>query len=77
MGMSSLTADAPRGSTRSLATRSDATQLAARASTPLLIAHVVLILFSTWALCTFLAGPPPAWLQTPANQKVLRFTKNP
>ena len=44
-----------------------------RAAWPLLVAHAALIVFSTWALCTFLAGPPPAWLQTPTNQKVLRF----
>lgn len=46
---------------------------AARAVAPLLVAHVALILFSTVALCTFLAGPPPAWLQTPENQLVLRW----
>ncbi|HKG95115.1 MAG TPA: carotenoid biosynthesis protein, partial [Gemmatimonadaceae bacterium] len=45
----------------------------ARAATPLLAAHVALVLFSTYALCTFLAGPPPAWLQSPANQAVLRW----
>jgi putative membrane protein len=45
----------------------------ARLTTPLLATHVALILFSTYALCTFLAGPPPAWLQTPANQVVLRW----
>lgn len=43
------------------------------ASTPLLIAHVVLIIFSTIALTTFLAGAPPAWLQTEASQRALRI----
>jgi putative membrane protein len=51
----------------------DAAPASARAATPLLVAHAALIAFSTWALCTFLAGPPPAWLQTPTNQAVLRF----
>ena len=45
----------------------------AHLANPLLWAHCALILFSTYALCTFLAGPPPAWLQTPANQVVLRY----
>lgn len=44
-----------------------------RLASPLLVAHVALILFSTIALTTFLAGPPPEWLQTEANQRVLRF----
>lgn len=47
--------------------------LAHRLAPPLLVAHVVLILFSTIALTTFLAGPPPEWLQTETNQRVLRF----
>lgn len=46
---------------------------ARRLATPLLVAHVALILFSTLALTTFLAGPPPEWLQTEANQRVLRL----
>jgi putative membrane protein len=44
-----------------------------RLSTPLLVAHVVLILFSTVALTTFLAGTPPAWLQTESSQLALRI----
>jgi putative membrane protein len=44
-----------------------------RLSTPLLAAHVVLILFSTVALTTFLAGTPPAWLQTESSQRALRI----
>ena len=44
-----------------------------RFSTPLLVAHVVLILFSTVALTTFLAGTPPAWLQTESSQFALRI----
>jgi putative membrane protein len=39
----------------------------------LLSAHVVLILFSTFALTTFLAGDPPAWLQTESSQLALRI----
>lgn len=44
-----------------------------RLSTPLLTAHVVLILFSTVAMTTFLAGTPPAWLQTESSQRALRI----
>ncbi len=44
-----------------------------RAATGMLIAHVVLILFSTFALTTFLAGDPPAWLQTDSSQLALRI----
>ena len=44
-----------------------------RASTSLLAAHVVLILFSTIALTTFLAGTPPAWLMTESSQRALRI----
>ena len=68
---------APRAAdtrTRALpAPGSDLATRAARAAGPLLVAHAALVLFSTWALCTFLAGPPPAWLDTPTNQRVLRF----
>jgi len=49
------------------------TQVAGRAATPLLVAHVVLILLSTFALTTFLAGTPPAWLETESSQRALRF----
>jgi putative membrane protein len=44
-----------------------------RVATVLLAAHVVLILFSTVALTTFLAGAPPEWLQTEASQRALRL----
>ena len=50
-----------------------AAALARRLSLPLLVAHVALILFSTVALTTFLAGPPPEWLQTDTNQRILRL----
>lgn len=42
-------------------------------ATPLLIAHVALILLSTIALTTFLAGTPPAWLETESSQRALRI----
>ena len=44
-----------------------------RAATSLLLAHVVLIGFSTLALTTFLAGTPPQWLQTESSQLALRL----
>lgn len=44
-----------------------------RAATILLIGHVALVVFSTFALVTFLAGPPPAWLQTEESQTALRI----
>ncbi|HUQ49045.1 MAG TPA: carotenoid biosynthesis protein [Gemmatimonadaceae bacterium] len=44
-----------------------------RASRSLLAAHVVLILFSTYALTTFLAGTPPAWLGTEPAQTVYHY----
>jgi uncharacterized membrane protein len=46
---------------------------AGRAATPLLVAHIVLILLSTFALTTFLAGTPPAWLETESSQRALRI----
>ena len=45
----------------------------ARLAWPLLVAHVALILFSTAALTTFLAGPPPAWLQEEPNATAMRI----
>lgn len=42
-------------------------------ATPLLAGHVVLLAFSTIALTTFLAGTPPAWLQTESSQRALRI----
>lgn len=38
-----------------------------------LIAHAVLSVFSAFAFSTFLSGVPPAWLNTPENQRVLAF----
>jgi len=37
-----------------------------------LAGHAALSLFSAYAFSTFLAGPPPEWLQTPTNQAILR-----
>ena len=56
------------GRPRALGTRRDE-----RLSTLLLAAHIVLIVFSTIALTTFLAGTPPAWLQTESSQRALRI----
>ena len=47
--------------------------LDARIAPSLLVAHVALIVFSTIALTTFLAGPPPAWLQDEPNATALRL----
>ncbi len=44
-----------------------------RAARTLLVAHVALIVFSTIALTTFLAGPPPAWLSTEPAQTIYRY----
>ena len=44
-----------------------------RVATSLVLAHIVLIGFSTVALTTFLAGTPPAWLQTESSQLALRL----
>ena len=38
-----------------------------------LVAHAAMTFFSAWAFSTFLAGPAPAWLQTPTNQEILRI----
>jgi putative membrane protein len=35
--------------------------------------HVALLVFSGIAFATFLAPPAPAWLQTPANQRIAAF----
>lgn len=37
-----------------------------------LAAHAALSIFSAYAFATFLAGPPPEWLQSPTNQLILR-----
>lgn len=44
-----------------------------RIATALLVLHVALILVSTFALTTFLAGAPPAWLQREDSQRALRL----
>ena len=38
-----------------------------------LVAHAAMSVFSAYAFSTFLSGPPPAWLQTPTNQQILRI----
>ncbi len=38
-----------------------------------LLAHCVLTIFSGLAFATFLSPPIPAWLSTPANQKITAF----
>jgi putative membrane protein len=45
---------------------------AGRAAVACLAAHAALSLFSAYAFATFLTGAPPAWLQTPANQTIMR-----
>jgi putative membrane protein len=35
--------------------------------------HVALSAFSALAFATFLSGPPPEWLNTPQNQRVMAF----
>jgi putative membrane protein len=35
--------------------------------------HFALSAFSAFAFATFLSGPPPAWLSTPQNQRVMAF----
>ena len=44
-----------------------------RAAGVCLAAHAALSLFSAIAFATFLSGPPPAWLQEPANQRALQI----
>jgi putative membrane protein len=46
---------------------------AARLVRPLFAGHAGLILFSTLALVTFLAGPPPAWLSEEPNATAYRI----
>jgi len=45
----------------------------ARVARVSLVAHVALLVFSGIAFATFLAPPAPAWLQTPANQRIAAF----
>ena len=47
--------------------------LSGRVAPALLVAHIALIVFSTIALTTFLAGAPPAWLQEEPNATALRL----
>ena len=47
--------------------------LALRIALVCLVAHAALSLFSAFAFSTFLSGPPPAWLQTPENQRMLKL----
>jgi putative membrane protein len=44
---------------------------ALRLATICLAAHATLSVFSAYAFATFLSGPPPAWLASPANQRIL------
>ena len=44
-----------------------------RLSTPLFWAHTAVIIFSTAALVTILAGPPPDWLQGEPNATIYRL----
>jgi len=62
--MRTAASDAGRGN--------DGGALALRLAVGFLIGHAALSLFSAYAFSTFLAGPPPEWLQTPANQAILR-----
>lgn len=48
-------------------------RLAIRAAVVCLAAHAFFSLFSAYAFATFLTGTPPAWLQTPTNQAVMRL----
>ena len=45
---------------------------AIRVATACLVGHAALSIFSAYAFSTFLTGAPPAWLQTPTNQAVMR-----
>ena len=44
-----------------------------RVATACLAFHAALSIFSAVAFATFLSGPPPAWLQEPANQRALQI----
>ena len=46
---------------------------ALRIAVACLAGHAALSIFSAYAFSTFLTGAPPAWLQTPTNQAVLRI----
>ena len=51
--------------------RAERTPLVLRLALACLVGHAAFSLFSAFAFATFLSGPPPAWLQTPENQRML------
>ena len=66
--------DAPAPDERTgIAGAAGAAGVAGRAALACLAAHAALTLFSAYAFSTFLSGPPPAWLESPANQAILRM----
>ncbi|MDB4879590.1 MAG: putative rane protein [Gemmatimonadetes bacterium] len=54
-------------------TRHDGGTSRARVANVALVGHAVLLVFSGIAFATFLAPPFPAWLVTPANQRIASF----
>ena len=46
----------------------------ARLALVCLVVHSAMSVFSAYAFSTFLYGPPPAWLQTPTNQQIMRIS---
>jgi putative membrane protein len=53
--------------------RTDRARLVLRFAVACLAVHAALSIFSAFAFATFLSGPPPAWLQTPENQRMLKL----
>ena len=53
--------------------RDEAQTARSRVAEVALVGHAVLLVFSGIAFATFLAPPAPAWLLTPANQRVASF----
>lgn len=51
----------------------DASRRLLRLAVACLIGHAALTCFSAYAFSSFLFGPPPAWLQTPTNQEILKL----
>jgi uncharacterized membrane protein len=49
----------------------DRAALPSRLATIALVVHAALSIFSAVAFATFLSGPPPAWLASPASQRAL------